>query len=74
MVKVEVFGLIQRWTQDVASLESGHTFKSLSVRWVEGYLDHYKYFKMMNKQRTDILISFHFCYQLPILYSPHPNF
>lgn len=56
MIEVEGFGLIQRWTQDVVSLESGHTFKSSSVRWVEGYLDHYKYFKMMNKQGIDILI------------------
>lgn len=73
MAKGEGFGLIQGWTQDAASLESGHTFKSSSVGWVEGYLDHCKYFKMMNKQRIDILISFYFCYQLPILYSPHPN-
>jgi len=43
------------------------------MEWVEDYLDHDKYFKMMNKQRIDILISLHFCYQLPILHGPHPN-
>lgn len=43
------------------------------MEWVEVYLDHDKYFKMMNKQRIDILISLRFCHQLPILYGPHPN-